>query len=355
MFTAGSKPGPVDDLFGMWAVARPGNVEWMSTVAYFFGRDLQADLGVTVGLIVTASGGTPAESWIPWPVIEKHAMLRQPWANGLGQCYGLLIQPLRHCTIRGAVWYHGESNTRNAFRYRVLLPTLIESWRDQWQLGDFPVLIVQLPGWKPVSTEPRDSAWAELRESQQLALAVPNTALAVTTDWGDEWDIHPLPKHGIGSRLAQITRGKVYGENVEWSGPVLDKVTIDGPRTVLSFTHAEGGLVAKKLVEHRRQVSGETRASAWRVAPDSPDDADLLGFAVCGADKQFHSARAKIEGQSIIVTCDAVPQPVAVRYGWAAYPLCNLYNRAGLPASPFRTDDFPCTTRDEKAYGLADN
>ena len=229
-----------------------------------------------------------------------------------------MITPLVDYRIRGAIWYQGESNTERAFQYRTLLPSLIKSWRAAWQEPDFPFLIVQLPN-QGYSPEFGDSWWAELREAQLFTLkSVPDTGLAVTIDVGEAANLHPPRKEEIGSRLALWALGTTYGEKLEYSGPLYEGMKVENGEIRLSFTHVGAGL----------DVHGDY----------------LQGFAIAGADKKFHRATARIEGNSVVVSSPDVPAPAAVRYAWANSPECNLFNKDGLPASPFRTDDWPGAT-----------
>ncbi len=234
--------------------------------------------------------------------------------------YNAMIAPLVPYALRGAIWYQGESNAGRAYQYRELFPLLIKDWRKQWQQGEFPFLFVQLANYRAQNAEPVEDDWAELREAQAMTLALPNTGMAVTIDIGDANDIHPGNKQEVGNRLALNARALVYGEKIAYSGPKYKAMKIEGNRIRLSFEHAAEGLMTK---------NGE----------------ELRGFAVAGADKKFVWANAKIEGNTIVVSAASVAQPVAVRYAWSINPACNLYNNAGLPASPFRTDNWPEVTR----------
>jgi sialate O-acetylesterase len=236
--------------------------------------------------------------------------------------YGGMITPLAGFRMRGVIWYQGEGNTWRAYQYRTLLPALIASWRQAWGEGDFPFLIVQLPN-QGSSAELQDSIWAELREAQLLTeRRVANTGLAVTIDVGDAKNLHPPRKEEVGERLALWALGTTYGKKVEYSGPLYDSMRVSGDEIRIRFTHAGKGLEAR----------GER----------------LRGFAVAGADRRFHWAEARIEGDTVIVSSKEVSAPAAVRYGWAESPECNLYNKEGLPASPFRTDDWPGATTDKR-------
>lgn len=228
--------------------------------------------------------------------------------------YDGMITPLKNFRIRGAIWYQGESNTQRAFQYRSLLPALIRGWRAAWKEGDFPFLIVQLPN-QGYSPEFGDSWWAELREAQLLTVrTVPQTGLAVTIDVGEAGNLHPPRKAEIGERLALWALGTTYGRKLVYSGPLYKTMNIEGKEIRINFAHVGGGL----------QAHGET----------------LEGFTMAGADKRFHRANARIDGDSVVVSSSEVEAPVAVRYAWGNSPNCDLYNKEGLPASPFRTDDW---------------
>ena len=219
--------------------------------------------------------------------------------------YNGMIAPLLPYAIRGVIWYQGESNVGRERQYRTLFPMMIADWRHAWGEGDFSFLFVQIA--------PYHGNSPEIREAQLLSWQnTTNTAMVVTIDCGDANDIHPPRKQPMSARLALAARAIAYGEKLEYSGPVFQSMKIEGSEVVLRFTHPGGGLVAK--------------------------DGPLKGFTIAGADKIFHPAQAEIRGQTIVVASDAVSRPVAVRYGWASVPGGNLFNRAGLPASPFRTD-----------------
>lgn len=361
---------PQSDVQARWEPCDPSTLPEFSAVAYFFGRRLRQELNVPVGLISSNYGGTPAEAWTSCAALRFDPVLRNlldrqaqaaaaypsrlaEWRRAMdahrqeadkarqegrepprppaqpqdpaespqrpGGLYNAMIAPLIPYAIRGVIWYQGESNAGEAWLYRRLFPAMIRNWRANWGQGDFPFLFVQLAPYTRIKPEPGDSKWAELREAQLLtALNVPNTAMAVITDLGDEDDIHPRRKAPVGERLALAALAKAYARKVEYSGPVYRKMQVEGSRVRLSFDHAEGGLV----------VHGDR----------------LTGFAIAGGDGRFVNAEARVEGDQVIVWSPQVPRPAAVRFGWADYPVVNLYNRAGLPASPFRTDDFPMVT-----------
>jgi sialate O-acetylesterase len=235
-----------------------------------------------------------------------------------GCLYNAMIAPLVPCTIQGAIWYQGESNASRAREYRKLFPTMILSWRQRWN-EEFPFLYVQLANYNargiPPTGEPEESQWAELREAQLMTLELPHTAMAVTIDIGEARDIHPKNKQEVGRRLALAAEATVYYRDTEFSGPLPGGSQEEDGKIRLSFRHAEGLKAA--------------------------DGGKLKGFAVAGDDRKFVWADTSIEGDHIIVSSSKVPKPVAVRYGWADNPDCNLTNAAGLPASPFRTDEWP--------------
>ena len=234
--------------------------------------------------------------------------------------YEGMITPLLRYRFRGALWYQGESNAMQARQYRKLLPALIQNWRDASQQKDLEFLIVQLPNHGAIPDEPGESAWAELREAELLTVEkVPHTGLAVTIDVGDPKDLHPHRKMEVGQRLAQWALGTTYKQPFEPSGPLYRSMQIDGGQVRLHFDHVGSGLTAQ-------------------------GDPDLRGFALAGSDHKFHWANAQIVGDTVVVSSREVPSPVAVRYAWGDSPRCNLFNKDGLPASPFRTDDWPGIT-----------
>ncbi|NIA28282.1 MAG: 9-O-acetylesterase [Actinobacteria bacterium] len=240
-----------------------------------------------------------------------------------------MISPLLPFAIRGAIWYQGEANTDRAYQYRTLFKTLIRDWRSHWGEGDFPFLFVQLANFMKRKPMPSDDAWAELREAQLMALSLPNTGMAVTIDIGDAKDIHPKNKQQVGRRLALNARHFVYGEDVVPSGPIYKSMIIDSGRIHLSFDYVDGGLVIK---------------SPGVLAIPGFD----FAFAIAGADRKFRWARAKIAGKTVVVWHPDIKNPVAVRYAWASNPVATLYNKADLPAAPFRTDDWPGITMEMK-------
>ncbi len=232
-----------------------------------------------------------------------------------GGLYNRMIAPLIPFSIKGVLWYQGESNTRNPSEYRMLFPALINNWREKWGLGEFPFLYVQLPNFMESKPHPEESNWAALRQVQLETLTTPNTGMAVGIDLGEWNDIHPLNKKDVGERLALVARAVVYGEeDIVYSGPLYKNYTIDGNKIKITFTHTGSGLVAKG--DHR-----------------------LHQFAIAGVDKKFVWAQAIIQGDNVVVWSDEIKDPKYVRYAWANNPEgANLYNVEGLPASPFTTE-----------------
>lgn len=334
---------PQEDVKAQWKEANLETTPDFSAVAYYFGRALQKARNVPVGLIETCWGGSPAEVWMSQRTLASNPAYRRdilekyetdlkkaeaaepkpkspPWKPT--ELYNGMIAPLIPCAIAGAIWYQGESNAGRAQQYRTLFPDLIRNWRQDWGEGDFTFLAVQLAPYdqnrkrtiEAITEAPGESNWAELREAQLWATkTMPKVALAVITDVGEKDDIHPTKKEPVGERLALAARGIAYGEKVEYSGPVYKNMSVKGGEATLRFEHGESGLEAR---------GGE-----------------LKGFALCGPDKKFVWASAEIRWNQVVVSSPQVPQPVAVRFGWADYPVVNLWNKAGLPASPFRTDD----------------
>jgi sialate O-acetylesterase len=234
-----------------------------------------------------------------------------------------MIAPLIPFALKGAIWYQGESNADRAEQYRRLFPDMIRNWRQDWGQGDFPFLEVQLAPFKDIQELPGESSWAELREAQVHATkTLPKVGIAVITDVGEEKDIHPQKKAPVGARLALAARAIAYNQHIEFSGPQYKSMRVKGDEAVLTFDHAGSGLVAK--------------------------DGELKGFAIAGEDRKFVWANAQIRGNKVVVHSPTVPRPVAVRYGWADFPVVNLWNKDGLPASPFRTDNFPMITAGKK-------
>lgn len=317
---------PVSETQVKWREAAPDTSGEFSAVAYYFAKELRQKLGCPVAIINAARGGTRVEAWMSERALRPFQGLFDPrlpknnseaanW-NTASALWNGIIAPVVPYAIRGVIWYQGESNAGNADLYARTFPAMIEDWRRAWGRGNLPFLFVQLApfGAGPEST--KESTWALLREAQMRAAAsVPNTAMAVITDLGDCEDIHPRRKKPVGQRLASAALALAYSVDCVYKGPSFKRMAVSGDRVVLDFADAVGGLVAR--------------------------DGDLVGFTVAGEDRVFHEARAHIIGSRVVVSSSSVSKPVAVRYGWADCPKANLFNRAGFPASPFRTDSWP--------------
>ena len=355
-----------------WQVCSPQTIREFSAAGYYFGVALQKELNVPIGLINSSYGGSQAEAWTPVEYLLASADLRQcvertkiwdeerpgvkadydekmkQWraavdksrADGTrapaqpavpdalrdyriaASIYHGMVAPLIPFAIRGALWYQGESNEARAQQYGILLPTMIRAWRERWGQGDFPFGIVQLPNYREVKPEPSDEAWSHLREAQRrTALATAKTGLIVTIDIGEATDIHPKNKVDVGKRMCLWALVQVYGHKMTGSGPMFHAAKTTGSKIVLTFDEVDAGLKIRE---------GEK----------------LTEFAIAGADHQWHWAQAKIVGKDRIeVWSDSVPQPLAVRYAFNNNPKQpNLSNESGLPAAPFRTDDWPGPT-----------
>jgi sialate O-acetylesterase len=349
---------PADDVTGSWSLCTPDSVKNFSAVAYFFGREINKTQHIPVGLIHTSWGGTPAQSWTETSFLKDDAALQlyltnwqktldnypanktkydetlAKWqeavtaAKAAGKTppnrpnapagpghqntpaglYNAMIAPITPYAIRGALWYQGESNANanEAWLYRRLFTSMIESWRQAWGQGSFPFYFVQLANFRS------GGWWPLLRESQNAAMELKHVGEGLAIDVGNPTDIHPTNKQEVGHRLALAARAQTYGEKIEYSGPVFKQLMVTGPEARLLFDHVGGGLQAK----------GGT----------------LTGFEIAGADQKFVAAEAKIEGNMVVVTSSGVAEPAAVRYAWKDDPQVTLYNREGLPASSFRTD-----------------
>lgn len=318
---------PQEDCQGQWQVCSPETVAEFSAVLYFFGRKIHRELGVPVGLINSSWGGTMAEAWTSRealqsdpdfaPILERGKNFDPKSPHQPAVLFNAMIHPILNFAIRGVVWYQGESNCGRAEQYQKLFPTLIQDWRKRWGLGDFPFYYVQLAPFRYRNADPRNAA--ELREAQRLTLRLPNTGMVVTTDIGDVNDIHPTNKQEVGRRLALWALAKTYGkEGIVYSGPLYREAKVEGNKIRVFFDHVHSGLVVK----------GD----------------ELTHFQIAGADGEFRPAKAVIDGETVVVWSEEVPQPVAVRFGWSDDAEPNLFNGAGLPASPFRTDNFPLVT-----------
>ncbi len=376
---------PLAEAKGTWVACSPETVNDFSGVAYFFARDIHRKLGVPVGLVHSALGGTPAQSWTSLEGLESQPELKEyveivkrrlanydaeaaaypailaahqaklaewmettgkeqeqklaAWneavakakadgqtppprprpatrrpndpvspegsANDPAGLFNGMIHPLIPYGIKGVLWYQGESNAKQAKEYLTLFAAMITDWRARWKQGDVPFLYVQVA--------PYGGMPPEIREAQFLTLGkVKNAAMTVTTDVGDKDDIHPRKKEPVGQRLALAARALAYGEAIEYSGPLYESLKSENGKIILNFKHVGTGLIAK--------------------------NGELKGFTIAGEDKAFVSARAEIQGNTVVVSAEGVTNPQAARYGWSNVPDVNLYNQEGLPASPFRTD-----------------
>ncbi|WP_281298634.1 sialate O-acetylesterase [Flavobacterium limnophilum] len=343
---------PLEDVTGSWTACSPSTIKTFSAVAYFFGRNLYQKLNIPIGLISSSWGGTKAEAWTSQTVLEENpdflsiletdakneklfqeklenyysnlkkeriannndlskSELKKPKKEENKTSYVLynaMLHPLINYTMKGVIWYQGESNAEQAYLYRSLFPAMVKNWRSDWNQGDFPFYYVQIA--------PHKGQNPDIREAQLFSLKnIPNSGMVVTTDVGNATNIHPIDKQTVGHRLALITRAKTYNEaNLVYSGPIYNQMKIKKERVQLFFDYANSGLVK----------NGEV----------------LKEFEIAGEDKVFYPADAKIDGKIVVVSSSKVKNPVAVRFAWKAVPEPNLFNKENLPASPFRTDDW---------------
>jgi len=353
------------NLRGSWKVCSSTNVGRFSATAYFFAKNLQPEIGVAVGIINSSVGGTRIEAWMSRQALDKIPDLKQTldeydrntkeyqvaleeynrklkeWeelveeaktkgiqvpekpqppksvlnANSYSALFNGMVFPVIPFPVKGILWYQGEANAgKSAYLYRDLLGALIDDWRNAWK-QELPFIFVQLPNFGKVVDTMENSSWAVLRESQLMVLKKPKTAMAVAIDIGDAGNIHPKNKQEVGRRLALAALGTVYGKKIVYSCPIYAGMSAEGNKIRIKFNHTGSGLVAK----------------------DS-DTGEVKGFVIAGEDKKFVKAKAQIEHDTVVVWSDEITKPVVVRYAWAGNPVCNLYNKEGLPASPFRTD-----------------
>jgi sialate O-acetylesterase len=394
---------PETDVVGSWQVCTPDTAKAFTGVGYFFGRELRSSLNRPIGLIESSLGGSSAQAWTSITGLQKEPMLQKyvdqynqvvanypkamadlpaktaayqaametfqrdvnpsyqaalkEWteadnkakaagqpeppkpqpstpiprapgnpagSGGPSNLFDGMIAPLIPYAIKGAIWYQGESNAGAAIEYRTLFGCMITDWREKWGEGGFPFLFVQLASFDAAPVP----YWAYLRESQLKTLALPNTGMASAVDIGVPKNIHPQDKLDVGLRLALAARHVAYGQDVVFSGPIYQAEKLEGNTVRVSFTQTGSGLIIG-------------------TAPWTPDgltplpNTTLVGFEVAGADGNYVPADAKIDGNTVVVSSSQVAQPLYVRYGWANVVQANLYNKEGLPASPFRTDNFP--------------
>lgn len=397
-FVVGRKTSGIpqtDVISGKWELCDPTSVPHLSAVAYFFGRELRQSLQRPIGLITTTWGGTPAEAWTSYSGLQKSPELAHyleayqqvqdraakvtpemkatfeekmvPWKSAfdastaewqkavdvakaakqplppqpkpatpmpvnpdpfafppgfpnIPTClFNGMVSPLIPYAIKGAIWYQGESHGKHPEEYRVLFPAMITDWREKWGEGDFPFLFVQLPAFQAGV-----DSWPLIREAQLLALSLPNTGMAITIDTADPGQLHPPNKLPVGLRLARAAHHVAYGEKVVGSGPIYDSMKIEGSAIRISFkaNSIGGGL------------------SSGPPALPAAATTHLKAFFLAGADQKFVPATATIDHDTLLISSEAVSAPIAVRYSWENIPSGNLYNKEGLPASPFRTDDW---------------
>ncbi|MFA5058095.1 MAG: sialate O-acetylesterase [Opitutaceae bacterium] len=365
---------PPAQVHGSWAVCSPATVGKFTAVGYFFARDLQRRTEAPIGLINSSWGGSPVESWMSAAALASDpafAVVRERWREALaayptpaayekahaefkkaeaaaikewlhappgskrttlvklGEVYqhmphgpddpfapevlfDTMIEPIIPYGLRGVLWYQGESNAGHPTEYHALFAALITDWRRRWGQGDFPFYWVQLPNFGP--TDPDGTDWPRLREGQAQTLSLPHTGMAVTIDVGNRDDAHPRNKQEVGRRLALIAGHEIYGVPGGWSGPMFKAAEREGAAMRVHFAHVNGALVTR----------------------GQPPPA----FAVAGADRRFFPAAARIDGDTLLVSAPEVTAPVAVRYAWTNAPDASLFDSIGLPAAPFRSDDW---------------
>jgi sialate O-acetylesterase len=388
---------PQKDLAGgSWVVNSPDSAKRLSAVGYYFAKELRAATKRPIGIIHDNWGGTPAQAWTSIEALQKEPLLQhyvdaytklktnfaqatadfpakqaayntakaqwdqqnpqiKAWNDAVAKAHAAaqpappkpatatpeppkptppdggtstpsvlfngMIAPAIPYGIKGVIWYQGESNAGSGYEYKTLFSTMITDWRARWGEGDFPFLFVQL-------TSGQYGGWTVIREDQDKTLSLPNTGMAVIWDIGDFNNIHPIDKSDVGHRLALIAEHDVYGQkDLVFEGPRFDSMKIDGDKVTVTFSQVGGGLVIG--------------SAPWVPPGGTPVPTDKLrGFTIAGADKKWHPADAMIDGNTVVVSSPSVPAPVAVRFAWATFPEANFYNKEGLPAAPFRTDDW---------------
>jgi sialate O-acetylesterase len=370
---------PQSDCAGSWSECTPDTVGDFSATAYFFGRQLHHELDVPIGLIHASVGGTPVEAWTrieslqsepdAAPILERyakgvanfdqatkeHAQKLKEWEEDAkkavaehlpepskpynllmaqtgpghfqspGGLYNGMIAPLIPYRIRGVIWYQGEDNALRAWQYRKLFPVMINSWRNEWGQGEFPFYYVQIApfDYSIFDKSLSEPICPELREAQMMAMIVPNTGMAVTMDVDDTNNIHPKNKQDVGKRLALWALAKTYGQKgIVYSGPLYKEMKMESSKIRISFDYVGSGLMSK----------GDR----------------LTHFTIAGQDREFVEADAQIDGNTIVVSSEKVKNPVAVRFAWSNTAVPNLFNKEGLPASSFRTDNWPCVTANRR-------
>lgn len=358
---------PQFDINTQWQSTTPQTVGDFSSICYFYGRRLHQTLGVPIGLIKNSWGGTPIEAWIPRKELEQskdYPELLAHWdklaakfdpevyqqqlteyksntkawiaagkpknqkprgpRNVVGgghrpaSIFNGVVNPTVGYGIRGVIWYQGETNSKRGYQYRSLFPLLIKTWRERWGQGEFPFYWAQLADFKKeVTTPSKYSQWAELREAQTMTLSIPNTGQAVLIDLGEGRNIHPGKKQDVAHRLVRHPLAKIYGYPLTADSPMYRSMATKNSQIIITLDN-----VTRQLYSY--------------------DTHSVQGFYIAGKDQRFVAANAKIIGKNkIAVYSDDVQNPVAVRYGWEDNPVVNLYDKGGLPVTPFRTDDWP--------------
>ncbi|KPK50835.1 MAG: hypothetical protein AMK72_01210 [Planctomycetes bacterium SM23_25] len=370
-------PNPLDDPRGSWQICSPRTVAGFSAVGYYFGRELQKKLDVPIGLVGTNWGGTRIEPWTPpvgfrqVPALKdyveslkssdpatpegkarhmKYLAAVEDWVRrarqnveagkppagappranfkpkgGATQIYNGMVHALTPLSVRGAIWYQGESNARDGLRYEHLKEALVKGWRSVFENDDLSFYWVQLANFQAPNDNPAGGGWGPVREGQRRALRIPKTGMAVIIDIGDARNIHPKNKQDVGKRLALWALARDYGRDIVCSGPLYKSMKVEGDKIRITFDHVGGGLMVG-------------RKEGLKPTEEVPD-AELKHFAIQGGDGTWHWANAKIDGETVVVSADGVSDPKHVRFGYQSNPAgINLYNEAGLPASPFTTD-----------------
>ncbi len=364
---------PVDDIpSGEWMICTPENIPGFSSVGYLFGRNIHEEIDVPIGLISTNWGGTNVETWMSSEMCASDPELKEKveaiegfdmeeikkqkqeemkqLKESLGAVeagkidgkairatkdldispvisirpndiptllYNGMINPIINYSILGVIWYQGEANAKNAFQYRTRFPNMISDWRNKWDNQDMGFYFVQLANFRKANPNPGSSTWAELREAQTMTLSLHKTGMAVIIDIGEADNIHPRNKQDVGLRLAFAALHDTYGKDVVYSGPVYKSMAVEGAEVTVEFDHLGSGLMI------------------------SDEDGIVKGFAIAGEDQQYYWADGKVVDNKVILSSDLVENPVAIRYAWADNPdTANLYNKEGLPAGPFRTDEW---------------
>lgn len=316
---------PQDDVRAKWVVCTPDEMKKFSAVGYFFGKELTQKLNVPVGLINSSWGGTPAEVWTPDSVVQSNAELKTAaeklqhypgWPDAPGATFNAMIYPVQNFPIAGALWYQGEANVGTASTYQVLLTNMIAAWRKGWH-KNFPFYLVQIAPFAGYGTQ---NVAALLREQQTKVSGYPNTGMVVIHDLVDNInDIHPKMKKEVGERLAALALSQTYHQSgLSYKYPQYQDMQVAGDKVRIRFANADAGLTTKGK--------------------------GLTDFVIAGEDKVFVPAKAKIEGNTVVVSSKDVKKPVAVRFGFSNSAMPNLFSKEGLPANIFRTDDWEVDT-----------